>query len=558
MIFKDTRVFLILQKSKLRRFLKIFKEKDWPKLLVIGCFLLVAVFLVLATYFLSKGAFLFISHYPQFMESMLFYTLLAWFFLIFLLTLGSSIVSSLKVFFVQDDDHFLLSLPMKPQIIFESRLISLLIFSGWPAIIFGLPLLWAFKKVFEFSLAYFFLSFLALFLIILISNLTASILAMKIISISGRRGKRLVNLLAIITLPLLAWWVSRVLIPPYLVEAFQKLNLNQIDSFLKSLPINSMLFPSTWAVNFIFYWTIDQGLALFNLKIMLIVLGFLTVIIYWLVNKEYFHDLAKARVGHFIAGPQDRMRSISSKKSFPYILQGLKGIFLEKDLLMFSRNQAEILQAGFIFFMILLYFLILGKVPLEKLRENFLYLSVDRLIKMNFIFGAYVLALLALRFVFPLISSEGQAGWFVWSAPFSKKELFWQKLFTGWGFLSLVGLVISIFSTKILKLNTVAMLSQFFVFFVLSLGLVVINLGLGALFPDFKEKNLEKISTSSAGILATALSLVYIFLVNKFLPPSLNSFSVFSFSYLVVWLITLLITFLFSSLSFKKIDKYQF
>jgi len=554
---EDIRIFLILQKSKLSRFLKIFKEKDWPKILVMVCFLLVALILALTTYFFSKSAFLFINHYPQFLESMLFYTLLGWFFLIFILTLGSSLISALQNFFVQDDDRLLLSLPIKPQIIFESRLIDLITLSGWPVFVFGLPLLWAFKKSFQFSFCYFFLSFLALILVYLISVLIASIVSLKIISFTGQSGKKAVNLSVLIGLPILAWAATNVLIPANLVETFQKLELSQINRFLKLLPINSPFFPSTWAVNFIFYWTIKPEFAIDNLIKLFLLLTVLTGFLYWLVNKEYFYDLSKVRIGYFIARPQDKRRPSFNKKSFSYGLKSLKTTFLEKDLLIFSRNQAEIYQAGFIFFMILLYFLILDKIPLEKLAENLPYFSIEKLMGMNFIFGAYILALLGLRFVFPMMSSEGQAGWLLWSAPFSKKEIFWQKLLTGWGFLTLIGAIVSLFSTLILKLNFRLLTNQFLFFLPLALGLASINLGFGALFPDFREKNLEKISTSAGGILATALSLFYIFLFNQLLLFNFDK-PFLSLFYLLIWLLSAGVAIFLSVISLFKIKRYQF
>lgn len=555
MIVEDTRALFILEKSKFSRFLKIFQEKDWPKIIVFSLFLVIAFILAVATYFFSKAGFVFLEKYPQFLESMLFYTLLACFFLIFLLTLGSSLISALQVFFVQDDDHFLLSSPIRPQIIFESRFLNLLIFSSWPAFVFGIPLLLAFKKTFQFSFLYFLLSFLVLVLILLISIVSASILALMITSFFSQQGRKFLNLSGLISLPILAWWASAVLIPPGLVQAFQKLRLDQIDRFLRSLPINSPVFPSTWAVNFIFYWTLDQKLALFNLFKIMIVLTGLTTLVYWLVNKEYFFALSKARRGRFVAGPHDIIRPKMEKEPRPFSFSGIKAVFFKKDLLIFSRSQAEILQAGFIGFMIILYFLILSKVPLEKLGEVLPYLSVSRLMRMNFVFGGYILTLLSLRFVFPQFSAEGQVGWLIWSAPFSKKEIFWEKLLAGWGFLGVIGALISLLSTLILKLSFQFLLIQFFVFLALSLGLASINLGMGALFPDFEEKNLEKISTSSGGILATGLSLFYIFIVSMILFPQLN---IFSLNFVIVLLISILLTVFFWPISLIKIDKYQF
>lgn len=558
MIIEDTRIFLILQKNKISRFLKIFTKRDWVRISVFIAFLLVAFILAISTYFFSKTTFLFLKSYPQFMSGMVFYILLTWFFLIFLLTLGSSFISALGTLFVQDDDDFLLSCPIRSQIIFESRFVNLLSLSCWPIIVFGTPLLLAFYQSFNLGFFSFILSFLILILILFISSLMASILALKITSFTGQKGRKLVNILGVISLPFLAWWVAQILIPSKLIQAFQKLQLEQINQFLKSLPISSNFFPSTWGVNFIFYWQENPLLAIFNLEKILLLLIALTVLTYLLVNREYFYDLDRARVDRFIAGPHDITQSVLAKKPFPYFLKGIKGVLTEKDILMFSRNQAEILQGGFILFIVLLYFLILSKFPITKLGQRLPNFSINNIIKMSFLINSYILAILSLRFIFPSISLEGQTSWLIWSAPFSKAKLFWQKLFTGWAFLSLAGGIISFLSTLILKLDLQFLLAQFSVFLALSLGLTSINLGMGTILPNFEEKNPEKISTSSGGIFSTSLSLFYIFAVYFILFSQPDSFSLLHTSQLLIWLMSIMLTFFFSFISLSRIDKYHF
>lgn len=556
MINQDTRFLYILQKNKITRFLKIFKEKDWVKIFIFSCFLLIALILAIGTYFFSKSTFSFLRNYPELIESLSFYLLLSWFFLILILVLASSIISALRVFFEQDDDDFLLSRPINTQIIFESRFIDLLFLSCWPIVIFGIPLLLAFYQALQLSFLNFLLSLLVLLLILLVATLLASILSLKITSFTGRVGSKVINLVGLLSLPFLAWWVSAVLIPPNLVEAFEKVQLEEITQFLKSLPINSNWLPSTWAVNFIFYWQQNRLLALFNLEKMLLFLLILSVLIYWLVKKEYFDDLSRARVGRFIAGTHDITLPSFRKRTFPYLLKGIKGVFLEKDILMLIRNQAEILQGGFILFMVLLYFLLLSRIPLERAEESLPEFSLNNLIRMSFVFNAYILTLLALRFIFPSISLEGQSAWLIWSAPFSKAKLFWQKLLTGGGALSLVGGTMSFVSVLILKLDFSYFVSQFFIFLVMALTITSINLGIGTLFPNFAEKNPEKISTSTGGLLAIALSLFYIFLVGFLFFSKFKPFSLPSSLYTL--LISGLLCFVFIPISLNRINKYEF
>jgi hypothetical protein len=395
-----------------------------------------------------------------------------------------------------------------------------------------------------------------LIFILVLSALLAAILSLLITSFTGRVGSKILKLLALAALPITAWWVTYVLIPPNFFETFEKTQIGQMNNFLKSLPIYSEFLPSTWAANFVFYWRLSLATSLLNLGKLLASSLVLSILVYWLSNRNYYYDLAKARVGKFVAGAQDITRPAFSKRPFPYLLPGVTGSLLEKDILMFSRNQAEVLQGGFIFFIALLYFLLLGRIPLEKIAQTLPNFSINLLVQINITVISFILTVLALRFVFPAISLEGQSAWLVWSAPFSKAKLFWQKLLTGWGLLSFVAVIASTLSTLILGLNFHFFLAQLSIFLAISLALTSINLGLGTLLPNFGEKNPEKLSTSFGGILATFLSLFYILIVSLILFSSKASLSIFA--HLYVWIISAGITVIFSLFSLSKIEKYEF
>lgn len=557
MIIQDTRVFLVLQNTRLKLVLKIFKDREWPRIFVFFSFLLLTLALAIGTFLFAKNTFAYIAYHPKFLQTTTFFILLSFFFLIFILTLGASFISSIGLLFVQDDDDLLLSMPIRPQTVFESRLVNLFFISSWPVVVFGLPLLLAFYRQTDFILLNFSLSFFALILILIISTLLASSVSILITYYVKGVLRRWLKIFGVIALPVAAWWVTYILIPPNFFEVFSKAEVYRLDEFLKTLPINSAYLPSTWATNYVFYSSTTSSVAYFNLLKLLILTLVLSLFSLRLINRKYYFALARARVGRFIAGPQDTTSSLFVKKHFPYLLKGVGGAFLEKDILMLSRNQAEILQGGFIVFIGLLYFLLLGKIPLAKIAQSLPGFSLGYFVQINFAVVSFILAILALRFVFPAISLEGQSAWLIWSAPFSKAKIYWQKLTTGWAFLSAVGVLATVFSTLILKFNFVLSFVQLSAFTATSLALTSINLGIGTILPNFEEKNPEKLSTSFGGILATFLSLAYILLVSLILfvggtsPPLISA-------HLSVFILSLGVTSIFSIFSLAKIEKYEF
>jgi hypothetical protein len=285
---------------------------------------------------------------------------------------------------------------------------------------------------------------------------------------------------------------------------------------------------------------------------------FLCLTVLFIVKKLYFKTLNKAQVGKFIAGSQDQTNALFKNKNFPYFLKSQTGAFTEKDILTFFRSQSEVLQAGFILFIIILYYFLLARFPLEKIEANIPRFNWSSLIKANFLINVYILAILCLRFVFPMFSTEAQSGWFIWSAPFKKAKLYLQKFDLSWDVLSIVSILSSLISTLVLKQGLVFFALQTILLIIISFTLTAINLSIGAILPNFEEKNTEKLSTSGAGLLATALSIGYIALANKIIFA--QNFLLNQFSLSIVWLllISLSISLILIIISLKRIKTYQF
>ncbi len=550
--------FFVLQKTKLIQLITIFRKKDWAKILVMLAFIFIGLILAAFTYLFSYSSFSFLQNYPDFRKSISFYILSTWFFLIFILAFASGFISSLSILFNRDDDNLLFSLPIKPKIIFNSRFMDLTLISSWPIIVFGIPLLLAFKISFDLVITTFLISFLTLVILLLISVVLTSIFSILITNIWGRISKK-ISIISMLSLPFIAWSVVSLMIPSGLMQAFQRLKLEEIQEFLKTLPLNNSFLPSNWAVRATFYFEENINFSLINLGLLITILVFLFVFLQILVEKIYFKSTAKVKESFFVAGPQDKVQLKTSKRSFPYILKGIKGAFLEKDFLMLVRNQSELLQFFLILFISALYYFLLSRVPLDSLEKRLPNFSVFKLVRLNFVFSLGILSILGLRYIFPGISLEAQMAWIIWSAPLKKIKLFWQKFLWGIVFLGIISVLLSFFSTFILKASLIVFFWQVFALFGAAVFLVLINLFVGSLLPNFEEKNPEKISTSVGGLLTTFISLVYIFIVSFLLFTNKDYlFNNFSINYALIWIINIPLVFLALKFFSCRVNRYKF
>jgi hypothetical protein len=148
--------------------------------------------------------------------------------------------------------------------------------------------------------------------------------------------------------------------------------------------------------------------------------------------------------------------------------------------------------------------------------------------------------------------------WIIWSAPFKKAKLFWQKL--GWGvfLLGIVSALLSFFSTLILGQGMQFWFWQFITLLGAAVFLAAAGFTMGALLPNFEEKSAEKISTSPGGILATAVSLAYLVVVGFVLfNISDYSFTEFSSKYLFIWILNVAAIWLAKKIFTDRANSYQ-
>jgi ABC-2 type transport system permease protein len=141
-----------------------------------------------------------------------------------------------------------------------------------------------------------------------------------------------------------------------------------------------------------------------------------------------------------------------------------------------------------------------------------------------FLFNGFLIASIALRFVFPSVSLEGDTFWVVRTSPYRLNDLYWQKFRFSFLPLLLVSEFLSIASIGMMRrdpqLIVLAAVSTGFV----AAALTSMNLGAGTYFAVFKEKNPIRVASSQGASVTFLISMVYLTVVVIILIVPLNNY----------------------------------
>jgi ABC-2 type transport system permease protein len=466
-----------------------------------GRALQLVVGLCVLSLFLAGGYALFfrIFAYLQGLESigrpLMFRLVLSSFLTFFLMLFLSNLVSSLSTLYQSPEIEYLLSTPIPAGELFRYRFYQNVFFSTWATLLLGLPLVLALNRALRGGIAQLAASLLLLIPFVLIPGFLAVIALMAAVSVFPKLTLRqlLAGLLVVMALSSGGFFLFG---QPQGLSIAQIDTMPELERYLSSLAvISSPLLPSTWLAEGLTAasWT----MRLTRLWLLLITAVFAGAFCFWFAQRHYFSTVT-SRVSSS-RGANDR--SVYGRRwldrKFPVAA---------KDVVLFLRDPTQWTQ-GLIFLSLLVIYLgalrtypILFVFPVWKVIISFI----------NFAFAGYILATLSVRFVFPVISLEGPMLWLIKSSPLSFRRLFYEK-----AFLSLVsGLVLtetlSFVSNVILKTTPGMKALSTISLGLMCLAITSLTLCLGAILPDYKERNPGKIASGLGGLLAALAGLGYV------------------------------------------------
>ncbi len=419
---------------------------------------------------------------------------LGWLFLTFLSFVAfSAVVSSLSTFFLSEDLRLLLPAPVPRERLFYSRYARTVAQSSWMVVAFGLPVLLGMGLARCAPLAYYATAIATVVPFVLIPSALGALVTLGLVSVFPARRARdvltLMGLLFAVALVLLLRFIR-----PERLLSVQ--SLPDVTAFFATLQSPATPFlPSFWAGESLFAG-LRGGTDLLHLGALWSTALALTVLARAAYGRQYFDAWSKAQ--------EARKARFTRLAWLERLLAALplpapRRALLVKDLKVFLRDTTQWSQLLLLVALALVYV------------YNFRVLDLDRIPYMsqviknayafvNLAMAAFVTSAVAVRFVFPAVSAEGQAFWIVRTAPVPLASFLWSKFWTGLVPILLMAETLTIASNRLLGIGTPLRVLGAVAIAFLTLALVGLACGMGARYPRFEAENLTQVAGSYGGV----------------------------------------------------------
>jgi len=472
------------------------------KISVVG---LMAVGLFAGTFYVPYRAFIFlesIGHLGVVIIDRLIYLL---FMGLFMMLVFSNCIISFSTAYRSRETGFFLTLPLSYAQVYLVKFIDSILLSSWTFLCFLIPILSAYAVVRELG-GTFYVSLLIFFIpFAIVSSAIGSLITMILVRFIPRKLYKFIGMLIGAFFVLGCIWLI------FSGRAAAK-SENEVVFLLTNFIPHFGFSQFTFAPN---YW-ISEGIF------KLISENFRESLFWWLMlmsNALFLGYLLFACSGCIFY--DGWLKSISSHSKKIYVLgksmvericnklSFLKPSFramVVKDIKVFLRDPVQWSQFTIFFGLLGIYFVNIRNLgyqnvlPFWKNIISFLNLTSTNL----------TLASLSVRFVFPQLSLEGKRFWILGLAPIEKKELLFEKFWLNSIAALCISLPLIITSNYMLDVSMQLMGLSVFLVILMCFSLISLCIGLGALFPNFREDNPAQIVSGFGGTLALVLCLVYI------------------------------------------------
>lgn len=428
--------------------------------------------------------------------------------IIFYLLILSNILTALSTLYRSPEVTFFMTNPIPHVRLFRAKLVENLIYSSWAILILGIPLSVVYGQVKSLSFAKTAL-FLPLGLIPFL--LIAAAIGMSIIMVVVRLSKyfRMRSIFLVLILLFTGLF--------YLYFKFSQQetvlvgvsgNFRTLSRYMGNLAANPFPYiPSYWLSEMIIDFGQKDWPGLFYFVGLIITSSLVAFeIAGWIASKYYYTSFQVLEGSNT---PRKRL-SFPSIQESPIVsfLPAQYRALVVKDILQFVRTPQQWIQFLMFGFFIAIYLINLSRADIKMVRLDPFWQTLIYIF--NFGFSGFTLAALTSRFVYPLISLEGPGLWIMLSSPMELSKLFRVKFWMSFFIFFTLAEIVAAVGNYYLGQDPIMMTISTLFLLVMSLGLVSLSLGLGAVFPQFDEPNPMRITSGAGGIITVLTSLVYV------------------------------------------------
>lgn len=508
--------------STLRRVAALWRH-SWLMVGLVSGFLLGYVVLSFSLFYQGLR---FLSHFPGLGSALTERLIFLLFAFLFGLLLVSNLVISYSNLFRNRETAFLLTLPIPPQVVFLWKWMESTVLASWAFLFLIAPLLAAYGLVNSVAWHFYPGVVLLVSLFIILPGAAGSWLAVTL----ARHLDRKAFQLAISTVLIVGLSVVAVRFRPDPISdvELETRVLAVVDRLLdKTRFAQFPLLPSYWLSSSVQNWA--EGAihsALFFALVLLSHALFFGTLIATKMGNQFYEatSIVQSRGSVFgrwrwfqrrEAQRRREQRQGVQRRGMGALETMLKWIgvgptdvraLIAKDLRVFWRDTTQWGQTAMLFGLLTIYTVNLRH--FSRQLDSPYWISLVSFLNLGAC--ALNLATLTTRFIFPQFSLEGKRVWVVGLAPLGLVRVVLLKFWLG--SLSTLALTLSLIllSCSLLRLGIAR--TAFFAgaITVMSLTLNAVAVGMGALFPNFREQNPNKIVNGFGGTICLVASFVYI------------------------------------------------
>ncbi len=510
---------LLIRVNALQAWRRVVAVREQSRLLssLIGLFL---IGYALLSFWLFQIGLKFVGKFPGLGSVLTERMMFLLFAFLFVLLLLSNLIISYTNLFRNRETAFLLALPVSPQTIFRWKFIESTLLASWAFLFLIAPLLAAYGLNHRAAWHFYVATLVLMALFIVLPGVVGSWVAVTVARHLDRRAFQVAAVvLALLMLASAVFWLQPEQVTDEMLETRV---LAVLDKLLtKTRFAEFPLLPSYWLSNGVLQWSEGAWAAA----------GFFTLVL--LSHVLFFGFLAFTRMGGLFYEAASAVQSRGSvlagwkwfrlwqerQRAFAYGRGLVEAVFallprvppdvralLVKDVRMFWRDTTQLGQTLMLFGLLGVYIINLRHFSAQMTNPFWVHLVSY----LNLGACSLNLATLTTRFVYPQFSLEGKRLWIVGMAPLGLVRVVIVKYVLASCASLAVTLGLTVLSCQMLKLpwdRTVYFAEAVLVMTFAMNGLAV---GLGVLYPNFKEDNPSKIVSGFGGSFCLVLSFLYI------------------------------------------------
>lgn len=513
-------LLVLLRSNLLMIWRKIGGLRHQSRLLTAVIVVFVASYLVLAFWLFHVGL-RFLDRFPPLGTLLVERLMYLLFFFLFALLLLSNLIISYTNFFRNRESAFLLTLPIPRHTVFQWKMIESTVLASWAFLFLIAPLVAAFGMTRDVPWHFYPMTTAMVALFIFLPAALGACLSVLVARYLDRRLFQVLAVLFVLSLiAFAAFWLKPDPIPEDLEETRVLAVLNKI--LHKTRFAQFPFLPSHWMSSSVLLWSDGAllGSGFFGMMLLSYVMFFGFLACTKMGVPLYEASSAVHSRGSIFGrwrAPRARAARTRSAVDLPTgFLERLVGwwpflrvdqrALIVKDTRMFWRDTTQWAQSLMLFGLLGVYIFNLRHFT-QQLANPFWIHLVSYL---NLGACSLNLATLTTRFVFPQFSLEGKRMWIVGMSPLGIRRIlqtkFWLAAITS----ELVTLGLIVLSCHMLQMPWSKTLFFAGTVTIMTLTLTGLAIGLGALYPNFREENPSKIVSGFGGTFCLVLSFLYI------------------------------------------------